>query len=223
MSPRAIAEQSRNKGLDIIAVCDHNSAENAASVIRACSTRGVHVLPGLEINSREEVHTLAIFDSQKQAHAMQEVVYRHLNGTNRPELFGEQVVANEFDEVEGFNDRRLIGATQLGLNDVINEVHLLGGLSIASHVDRPSFSIVSQLGFISPDMELDALEIAGRGNAPLIENMMPHEKRFPLVTFSDAHVLCDIGRATTMFYLDRPCVCELLLALRGLSGRKIGK
>ena len=164
MSPRAIAEQSRNKGLDIIAVCDHNSAENAGSVMRACSNKGVHVLPGMEINSREEVHSLAIFDSEEQARAMQEIVYRHLTGTNRPEIFGGQVVANEFDEVEGFNDRRLIGATQLGLNDVIREVHRLGGLSIASHIDRPSFGIVSQLGFISPDMELDAIEAAHKGN-----------------------------------------------------------
>ena len=98
MSPRGVAEKSVERGLDFIAVCDHNSVENAGAVIRAGARRGLQVLPGMEISSREEVHLLAIFDDEAQALAMQEVVYRHLRGTNRPEIFGDQVVANEFDE-----------------------------------------------------------------------------------------------------------------------------
>jgi predicted metal-dependent phosphoesterase TrpH len=104
MSPKGIVEKSLERGMDIIAVCDHNSAENAAAVMRAGAQRGLHVFPGMEINSVEEVHTLAIFQREDQALAMQDLVYKHLMGTNRPELFGDQVVANEFDEVEGFND-----------------------------------------------------------------------------------------------------------------------
>ena len=127
MSPRAIVEKCLERGVDVIGVCDHNTAENVGAVMRAGAQRGLHVLPGMEINSREEVHTLAIFDSESQALAMQELIYAHLKGTNRPELFGDQVVANEFDEVEGFNDRMLIGATQLGLDEVIREVHRLEG------------------------------------------------------------------------------------------------
>ncbi|MBU2498409.1 MAG: PHP domain-containing protein, partial [Proteobacteria bacterium] len=140
MSPRAIVEKSLEMGVEIIALCDHNSAENVGAAMRAGAQRGLLVLPGMEINSMEEVHTLAIFETEKQALNMQEMIYRHLRGTNRPELFGDQVVANEFDEVEGFNDRRLIGATELRLQQIVREVHRLGGLCIASHVDRPAFS-----------------------------------------------------------------------------------
>ena len=98
MSPRAIVEKSLERGIEIIALCDHNSAENVGAAIRAGNQKGLCVLPGMEINSREEVHTLAIFDTEEGALRMQELIYGYLRGTNRPELFGDQVVANEFDE-----------------------------------------------------------------------------------------------------------------------------
>jgi PHP family Zn ribbon phosphoesterase len=221
MSPRAIVEKCRERGIDIIGVCDHNSAENVGAVMRAGAQRGLYVLPGMEINSKEEVHTLAIFDSENQALAMQEIVYRHLKGTNRPELFGDQVVANEFDEVDGFNDRMLIGATQLGLHEVVREVHRLGGLSIASHVDRPSFSVLSQLGFIPPDNEFDALEISGRTNRDSIRREIPETADFPILTFSDAHFLDDIGSQCTTFALDIPNVDEIRMALADKGGRGV--
>lgn len=221
MSPRAIVEKGQERGLDIIALCDHNSAENVVAAMRAGVQRGLYVLPGMEINSREEVHTLAIFDNEKQAFAMQEIVYKHLKGTNRPELFGDQVVANEFDEVEGFNDRMLIGATQLGLYEIINEVHRLGGLSIASHVDRPTFSVLSQLGFIPPDLAVDALEISRHLNRRPVKTKVPGVDDFPIVRFSDAHFLEDIGRPCTSFWLEFPTVNEIRMALKGECGRRV--
>lgn len=221
MSPRAIVERGKAMGLDIIALCDHNSAENVGATMRAGLQRGLHVLPGMEVNSREEVHTLAIFDKEEQALAMQELVYTQLKGTNRPELFGDQVVANEFDEVEGFNDRLLIGATQLGLYEIIREVHRLGGLSIASHVDRASYSLLSQLGFIPPDLAVDALEISRHLDRAAARARIPGIDDFPLLTSSDAHFLEEIGQAHTSFFLQVPNVKEILLALGEKSGRSV--
>jgi PHP family Zn ribbon phosphoesterase len=221
MSPRAIVEKSLERGVDIIAVCDHNSAENVGAVMRAGTERGLCVLAGIEINSSEEVHTLAIFENAEQALKMQEVIYQHLRGTNRPEIFGDQVVANEFDEVEGFNDRLLIGATQLALHDVIKEVHRLGGLNIASHADRPSFSLLSQLGFIPPNLELDGLEVSRQLGLDSASSKIPDLAKFTLVTFSDAHFLDDIGRPYTAFLLEVPSFEEIRMALSEKSGRRV--
>ena len=221
MSPKGIVEKSLERGMDIIAVCDHNSAENAAAVMRAGAQRGLHVFPGMEINSVEEVHTLAIFQREDQALAMQDLVYRHLMGTNRPELFGDQVVANEFDEVEGFNDRLLIGSIRLGVQDVVNEVHRLGGLSIASHVDRPSFSILSQLGFVPPELRFDALEISPHLDRYAIESTIPAAKGFAIVSFSDAHFIEDIGRHYTTFAMELPHLDEMRMALARKGGREV--
>jgi PHP family Zn ribbon phosphoesterase len=221
MSPRAIVEKSLERGLDIIALCDHNSAENVGAAMRAGSQKGICVLPGMEINSSEEVHTLALFETELQALKMQELIYNHLKGTNRPELFGDQVVANEFDEVEGFNDRLLIGATRFELDRVVKEVHRLGGLAIASHVDRPSFSILGQLGFIPPDMALDGLELSPHLSPEAAKMTLPQVGGFTLVTFSDAHFLKDIGQCTTSFILEAPSIAEIRMALREESGRKV--
>jgi PHP family Zn ribbon phosphoesterase len=217
MSPKAIVETGLEKGLEIIAVCDHNSAENVEATIRAGQDTGLLVLPGIEVASIEEVHTLAIFETAEQALAMQEILYRHLKGTNRPELFGDQVVANEFDEVDGFNDRRLIGATELGLYEIVRQVHVLGGLSIASHIDRPSFSVISQLGFIPPDLDLDGLEISKWAALEAVQGT----GQVSVMAFSDAHFLNDIGRVYTHFFLEIPSFGEIRMALKNNSGRKV--
>ncbi len=221
MSPRAIVERSLRRGMDIIAVCDHNSAENVGAVMRAGAERGLCVFPGMEVNSAEEVHSLAIFQTEKQALALQEIVYRYLRGTNRAEIFGDQVVANELDEVEGFNDRLLIGAVQMTLQDVVKEVHRLGGLSIASHVNRQSFSVVAQLGFIPPDLRLDGVEISRHLKRGEVMFSLPAVKGFPIVTSSDAHILEEIGSAWTTLLLEAPTLDELGMALRESSGRRI--
>jgi PHP family Zn ribbon phosphoesterase len=221
MSPRAIVERSLERELDMIALCDHNSAENVGAAMRAGAKRGLYVLPGLEISSQEEVHTLAIFDEEAQALSMQAMVYAHLKGTNRPELFGDQLVVNEFDEVDGFNDRLLIGAVQLRLHDVVKEVHRLGGISIASHVDRPSYSILSQLGFIPKDLALDGVEVSRHVDPRSARTTVPGIGSWPLVASSDAHFLDDIGMPTTLFHLEAPTLNELRLALAGKAGRGV--
>jgi PHP family Zn ribbon phosphoesterase len=221
MSPRAIVEKSLERRLEIIALCDHNSAENVGAAMRAGAQKGLYVLPGMEISSKEEVHVLAIFDREEQALSLQEIVYQHLRGTNRPELFGDQVVANEFDEVERFNDRLLIGATQLDLHRVAREIKRLGGLSIAAHVDRPSFSIVGQLGFIPEDLVLDALEISRHSRRDSVKKEIPGIETFPIVTFSDAHFLEEVGNPCTSFLIEAPRVEEIRLALREEAGRRI--
>jgi predicted metal-dependent phosphoesterase TrpH len=221
MSPKRIVERAVEEQLDIIALCDHNSAENVEASMRAGMQHGLRVLPGMEINTREEVHTLAIFETASQALAMQEIIYQRMRGTNRPDVFGDQVIANEFDEVEGFNDRLLIGAVNLGFRDVIKEVRRLGGLTIASHVDRPSYSLLSQLGFIPPDVDLDALEIFHKNKREEMCRDVPGMRDLPLVSSSDAHFLSDIGRSHTVFFLEAPSVEEIRMAFSGKSGRRV--
>lgn len=221
MSPRAIVEKSLERGMDIIALCDHNSAENVGAVMRAGAERGLCVFPGMEVNSVEEVHSLALFETEKQALALQETIYRHLRGSNRAEIFGDQVVANEFDEVEGFNDRLLIGAVQLKLQEVVNEVHRLGGLSIASHVNKQSFSVIAQLGFIPPDLEFEALEISRHMKREEVSGSLPGAEGYRIVTSSDAHFLEEIGSVWTTFLLESPSLNEVRMALKESSGRRM--
>ncbi|MFH1092457.1 MAG: PHP domain-containing protein [Pseudomonadota bacterium] len=226
MSPRAVVETALAAGLDIIAVCDHNTAENVAAACRAADRSGgrPRVMPGMEICTQEEVHVLALFETLDQALRMQSLVYRHLPPkTNRPDIFGEHVVANEDDEVEGFNDRLLISAISLGLNAVIEAIHRLDGLAIPSHIDREVFGLIGQLGFVPPGLEADAYELSWKGDSEeLLSNFSSLAER-PFLRSSDAHFPTDIGRGWTEFILEKPVFPEIRLALRGTQGRKINR
>ncbi len=221
MSPRKIVQKSLEIGLDLIALCDHNSAENAGATMREGDRRGLQVLPGMEICSREEVHLLALFDELDPALAMQAYVYANLPGENNPKVFGCQVVANENDEVIEENPRLLIGATRLSLYEIVAKTHGLGGINISCHVDRPSYGIINQLGFIPEDLNLDGLEVSYRIELAQAVRDIPGIGNYTCVTASDAHYLDDIGRACTVFELAAPTLAELRMALAGKEGRRI--
>ena len=221
MSPRKIVQRSLTVGLDMIALCDHNSAENAGATIHEGKKQGLAVIPGLEICSKEEVHILALFDELECALDMQSYVYTNLPGENNPEVFGYQVVANEQDEVIGENSRLLIGATRLGLHDIVKKTHALGGLVLSSHVDRPGYGIINQLGFIPEDLTLDGVEVSYRVKLAEASKAIPGIKNLPCVTSSDAHYLNDIGRTWTVFRMAGPTVDEIRRALCKSEGRRI--
>ena len=221
MSPKKIVEKSLERRLDLIAICDHNTAENAAATIREGTRQGIAVLPGMEICSREEVHLVTLFNKIEAALKMQELIYAHLPGENQPEIFGHQIVADEHDQVLGENARLLIGATELSLLAIVKKAHQLDGICISSHVDRPSYSLMGQLGFIPEDLHLDAVEVSYRVPLDSAQTQVPGIRDYPCVTASDAHFIDDIGKAYTEFIMAAPTVEEIRMALAGTAGRGI--
>src|SRR5271157_5485775 len=99
MSPRNIMKEARKKGLHFVGICDHNSAENVGAAKKAGEREKIGVIGGMEVTSSEEVHILALFDEDSRLRSLQKVVYKNLYGTNDERLYGDQVVANEEDEV----------------------------------------------------------------------------------------------------------------------------
>ena len=221
MSPKKIVAKSLEQRLDIIAICDHNTAENARVAFREGVRQGVTVLPGMEVCSKEEVHLVTLFKKMEDILKMQEFVYAHLPGENQPDVFGHQVVADEHDHVLGENPRLLIGATQLSLREIAKKVHHLGGICISSHVDRPSYGLIGQLGFIPEDLHLDAVEVSYRVALDKALTEIAGIENYPCITSSDAHFLHDIGKVCTKFVLATPTLEEIQMALEGKNGRKI--
>ncbi len=222
MSPKRIIERAREVKVDIIGICDHNSAENVRAARNAGLAKKVTVLAGMEVTTVEEVHVVCLFGKTEAVLKLQDMVYESLTpGENREEIFGEQIVANECDEVEGFNKRLLIGATGITLKNLVNEVHRLGGVAIASHIDREANSLIGQLGYIPEDLELDALEISARISRSRAVEKFPGIEKFPVISSSDAHFLEDIGSRVTVFSLKEPTFHEIGKALRGSGGRTL--
>jgi PHP family Zn ribbon phosphoesterase len=221
MTPTAIVKMARERGLDIIAICDHNSARNAAATIRAAEGRELLVIPGMEITSIEEVHILGLFSDIARADAMQEEVYARLKGLNDEEAFGSQLVVDEFDMVEDMDDRLLIGATTLSVDRVVKMIHSLDGLAIASHVDRPGFGIFAQLGFVPDGLGLDAMEISKRSDVSSARRKYSIASDVVCITSSDAHNLDDIGCVRTRGWMAEPSFDELKKAFGRVDGRRI--
>ncbi len=222
MSPRTIVGRALALGLDIIAVTDHNSLENAAAAMAAARKTPLAVLPGMELTTVEEVHILALFDSTADFGPFQSTVYRNLPAVPSKRAFAQdQVLVDAADIVTGFSPHCLFGATRYSLQEAVDLVHLHGGLAIASHVDRESFSILSQLGFIPQGLGLDAVEISPRLSvAEALARLGPCDS-LPMVRFSDAHQPDEIGRAATDFLVDAPALGEIRKALARENGRKI--
>jgi len=221
MLPTLIVMKAKEKNLDMIAICDHNTTENVAAVQKAGEKEGVSVIGGIEITSQEEAHILAYFKKSGDLRKIQEVIYEHLPGTNDASVFGEQVIVDEEDEMLGLNEKLLIGATTLFLEQVVDIVHSLGGVAIAAHIDREAFSIISQLGFIPEGLELDGIEVSLLGRLENLRATYPRVNNFPVIRSSDAHYLEDIGKQATSFLLENPSADEILKAFRGVDGRKI--
>lgn len=222
MTPVKIVNESIKKGLSMIAVTDHNSAENVQAVMSVAHDMDLCVIPGMEITTSEEAHIIGLFESNDKAKLMQDIVFEKLQpGENDEDLFGIQVIANEFDEVEGFNNRLLIGGTSLNLNQAVDYIHQFNGLAIAAHIDRDSYSIISQLGFIPNDLEIDAVEISRNTNLKDAVDIFKEYKRFPFITSSDSHVLEDIGIRNSRLQVEQINFNELRMALIKADGRKV--
>jgi predicted metal-dependent phosphoesterase TrpH len=221
MLPGQIAGRARQRGLDAIGISDHNSAENVVAVRRAAGREGIAVVGGIEVTSEEEVHILALFDDDDGLLGLQRVVYDNLPGGNDERAFGEQVLVNEHDEVTGINDRLLIGATTLSVDEVVDTVHSLGGVAIAAHVDRERFGIIGQLGFIPTGLALDGVEVTAKASLSNESSGRPRAFDFPATMSSDAHCLEDIGRRTTVFLVEAATASEIGKALRNEDGRSV--
>jgi PHP family Zn ribbon phosphoesterase len=218
MSPKYIIKGAKEKGIDIVGICDHNSCENVPAVGQHARDLGgdVNIIGGMEITSNEEVHILALFDNEERLFSMQKIVYDNLHGINNEKRFGEQVIVNENDEVMGFNEKLLIGTTELAGEDIVNLIHQLDGLAIASHIDRETYSIFHQLGFIPQSMQLDAVEVSSPDKIKDFSDIS-----LPIITSSDAHAIKYIGRSFTWFFMEEPNLQEIKKSLLGTDGRKV--
>jgi 3',5'-nucleoside bisphosphate phosphatase len=217
MIPPLIVRQALALGLGLIAVTDHNTAENVAAVVAAARGTNLAVLPGMEVQTREEAHILCLFDTVDQVLCWQEIVYAHLPDLeNREEAFGAQFVVDETGDYVRTNRRLLLTSTALAAEEVVRRVAGLGGLSIAAHVDRRAYSLVASLGFIPPGLALAAVEVT-RPDVTMDERLIG---RRPVIVSGDAHRLAEM-RAHTLFRVREPTTPELALAFRGEAGRRV--
>jgi PHP family Zn ribbon phosphoesterase len=227
MSPVNIVRSAIEAKLDIIAITDHNSTRQVPIVKKLGKENGLYVIGGVEVNTAEEVHCLALFDTDEQLNEFQAFIDLHLlKVKNKPNKFGYQVVVDEKENILYEEQWLLINALDTGILEVEQKIHSLDGLFIPAHIDRPFNGILSQLGFVPESLTCDAFELSQRALPSEWKNSPKLPPNPVFITNSDAHRPEDIGRRFTVFEMEELSFEEIRRCLsppdgyRGLSKRE---
>ncbi|MCS7261721.1 MAG: PHP domain-containing protein [Anaerolineae bacterium] len=219
MIPPLIVRTALERGINLLAITDHNASANVEAVMRAAQGSALTVLPGMEVQTREEVHMLCLFDTLEQLADWQRQVDAHLPDLeNNAELFGEQFVVDETGAFIRRERRLLLASTQMGLEEAATRVHALGGLAVPAHIDRKAFSLITNLGFVPTGVPFAALEITRHLSPTQARQRFPQIGDLPLMQSGDAHRLDEIV-GSMVLTMEVPTMAELRLALGNCAGR----
>ena len=219
MIPPLIVDQALARGITLLAVTDHNSSANASAVMQAARDTPLSVLPGMELQTREEVHLLCLFDTLEQLEAWQARVDELLPKIpNNIGFFGEQFVVDAEGEFIRREERLLLNSVDIELEHAAQEVTALGGLAIPAHVDRKANGLIEILGLVPPGFE--ALEISRYNSPQSALQKFPQLNGHTLLQSGDVHLL-DGFLGSTQFSMEAASLAEIRLALKGQNGRQV--
>jgi 3',5'-nucleoside bisphosphate phosphatase len=224
MSPVNIVSEAVRKSLDIIGITDHNTTRHCKLVTKLAAEKGIFVMKGAEVTTKEEVHCLAFFENTDALDTFQEFLDNNLPDIpNDPAIFGYQVQVDENEIVIYEEKRLLINAISKTIKEVEVFVHSIEGLFILAHIDRMKNSVYSQLGFLPENLKADALEVSRATSPEKFSAGHTEINKFPLLRCSDAHYTEHIGTAFTDFFIEEASFAEIKMAIRGVDGRKVIK
>jgi PHP family Zn ribbon phosphoesterase len=192
LSPRRLAEEGAARGIKLMALTDHNSTLNCPAFAKLCPKYGIIPIFGMEATTSEEIHVLCLFTDLEASMAFNLYAYSILTPfLNNPKKTGDQVYVDENDDIEGEVEYYLVNPLNLSIDDIGEKVTKYGGIVIPAHVDRPAFSMTSQLGIIvqGPWAALECVRIP-----PMLDGFPLRTKGYPLTTSSDAHYPEHVGR-----------------------------
>ena len=193
MTPYNIAAMAHLKGLDIIALSDHNCSSNIKSTIKHALEFDICCVPAMEISSREDVHILSYFPDAETCEEYSEYIYSLLPDIKCiGSVFGDQLVFGEDDEITGSKEKLLVSSCGRSTDQIFADVYKLGGVPVFAHIDRQHNGVLSVLGFIPEHLEVTAVEVSKNfsKDSPLMKTLSGEYK---YLHSSDAHSLGNIN------------------------------
>jgi len=215
MTPANIVNMAKLLGLDVIAVTDHNSCKNLPAVYSYAEKNDIIVIFGMELCTMEEVHVLCYFRTLEDASAFDGYVYDSLiKVTNNESIFGRQEIYNDEDLKVGNEPNLLINATSISFDSLDELMKRYRGVYVPAHVDKGSNSLISNLGFVPPEVRFGCVEIKDMNKADELRVLHPYFAQCNIVTNSDAHTLGDINEPVNFIYVrerSREAILEALV------------
>ena len=213
-TPANLAGMCSLAGLDVVALTDHNTTGNCAAFCRAAEHCGQLALPGMELTCAEEAHVVCLFPDPAAAEEFGELVRKRLPPVkNRAAIYGAQILMDDTDSILGEEDALLAGASSIGIYEVTELVRPFGGVAYPAHIDRPSFSLLANLGLWDPDMGFPLAEVSK--NCPSDLFGRPDLRDVRHITACDAHYLDQIPDAHQYMELPERTPKAVLDWLRG--------
>lgn len=220
MSPTQIIAKAKELGLDMIGLTDHNSTRQSKLTKEIGEKNGIFVLRGAEVTTQEEIHCLAFFEKDEELDIFQAYLEKHLSFVeNDPDKFGYQLVVDEEENVLDMEDSLLISALNQSMDEVYEKVKSLNGIFIPAHINKKSTSVMSQLGFVPPDIKADALEITRHITKEDFIKKNAYLKNFTFIQSSDAHYIHLIGETYSVFHMKELSFDEFRKTLKREDGR----
>ncbi len=208
MTPNNIVNMALLKGLDVIAITDHNTCGNAGACMACADGTGLLVIPGLEVETAEEVHMVCLFPVLSSAQEMEKIVRAALPAIpNRVEIFGPQCYMDANDHIIAYEDNLLVTATRLSCGEVVDTVRRLGGSVFPAHVDKDSYSMLSNLGAIPKELGFSSVEVHHMGK---LERIRQQIAGYQVLHNSDAHYLWDISEPVCIIEAEKKTVAAVL-------------
>lgn len=194
MTPNNIINMALIKELDMIAVTDHNACDNVPALMKLAQGTSLRVIPGVELSTAEEVHVVCLFSEYSDCKAFCDTVKEKMPQIqNKPEIFGDQLIMNEKDEIVGTREELLINACGISVMEINEYMDKYRGVCIAAHIEKPTTSVLSNLGFFPAETTFDGKEIFAKENLTTLKEQ-GHIKEEDLLFFnSDAHILENIS------------------------------
>jgi len=190
MTPANIVGMAAVLGLEAIAVTDHNSCKNCPAVLAAAEEYGVIAVPGMEINTSEEVHAVCLFPELDAAMAFDDYVYeRLLRFPNDEKIFGKQQLYNDQDEASGTIPWLLINSVDISFDQLWDLVRSYDGVMFPAHIDKSANSLIANLGFVPPDSQFKTAEVKDLSKLHALRKSNPYLEGCKIISNSDAHYL----------------------------------
>ena len=214
MTPSNIVGMSMLKGLEVIAVTDHNSCKNCPAVMAAAQEYGILAIPGMEINTSEEVHAVCLFEELKAAMEFDAYVYEKLVPfPNKEEIFGKQQIYDSFDRVCGIVPNLLINAVDISFDKLWELVCGYGGVMFPAHIDKTANSLIANLGFVPSDSKFVTAEVKDLRKLHELKRTNPYLETCRIISNSDAHYLEHIHEPELTLHVEEKSIRGVLTAL----------
>ena len=194
MTPNNMIGMAMLKELNAVALTDHNTARNCPAFLKVAEKHGLTAIPGMELCTSEEIHVVCLFYRLEDALEFDKYVYQKIpHITNNIDIYGNQYLMDENDEITGEEDRLLITAADISLWELPKLMEKYNGVAIPAHINKTAYSILSVFGMFPEDISFSAAEI----NKPQLTDSLIEQhqclKDMHIIHDSDAHYLWDIS------------------------------